>query len=102
MRYLLLPGAGIRYDVRNMAAVGSGGIGVSRGAEINAVRAAFRVVGLQYRLQNLAAGIGVVAIDNGLIDAVGRVVRQFDQEQQLLKGVVFTLHAIGQPLASNL
>ena len=64
------------------------------GVEIDVTRRAERVIRAQDRLERRrAVGRG----DDGLVDAVGGVVRELDQQQQLREGVVLERDAFGQP-----
>ena len=64
------------------------------GVEIDIAGGAERVVGAQDRLER---GRAVGRGDDGLVDAVGGVVRELDQQQQLREGVVLERDALGEP-----
>ena len=75
-----------------MAIDGSGGV------EVHVTGGAERVVGAQDGLERrLAVGRG----DDGLVDAVGGVVRELDQQQQLREGVVLERDTFGEPVLGD-
>ena len=91
---LLLPGIRIGHDMRNMAAVGPGCVGLTCDVEIYVSGAAGRVVGPQDRLEGLVAGTrqghwpARLTIAFGIICAPGGF---------LILWVLFASYRLGQP-----
>ena len=83
--HLLLPGVGVGDDVGDVALVGAGGVDGAGGVEVDVAGGADGVIG---RRIGLRAAVAVGRGDDGLVDAVGGVVGELDQQQQLREGVV--------------
>ena len=92
---LLLPGVGVGDDVGDVALVGACGVDRPGGVEIHVAGGAERVVRAQDRLERRLSPS--VDGDDGLVDAVGGVVRELDQQQQCGKVLSLQRDALGQP-----
>ena len=95
---LLFPGIGIGDDVGDVALVCACGEDRARRIEVDVARRAQRVVGAQDRLEGgHACGGG----DNSLVDAVGGIVGEWDEQQQLREGMILECDALSQPAFSD-
>jgi hypothetical protein len=96
--HLLLPRIGIGNHVGDVALVVAGGEDRSRGVEVHITGGADSIIRAQNGLErSCAAGRG----DDGLVNAVGGVMSELDQQQQLREGVVLKRDAFGEPALGN-
>jgi hypothetical protein len=74
------------------------GIDGAGGVEIDVTRGAERFVRAENRLERRGS---IGGSDDGLVNPVGGVVGEFDEQEELREGVVFERDAFGQPALGN-
>src|SRR5688572_7060751 len=84
--------------MRDVAFIFSRGIHGTSRIEIDVTRRTGRVVVPKNRLQRWRA---IAGRNNGTVNAVSRVVREFAQQEQLRKRAVLQRHAFSQPSLRN-